>query len=145
MTAMQWGLMEPPSALQARKLAAAAKPEEASFWSRQDLIYLGDLQWTQWPGEGYEYIADLRAQGEKGFHYRYGLVGLADPSTVGQTLICDVRNSSTDPESFEMLVGGEWQQGPLKMWLDTLTPSVQAVAISRYRELIAWVRQQLHS
>jgi hypothetical protein len=144
MTTVQWQWVEETNlAVKARGLAVAQKPDEASFWERTDLLYLGDLTWTGWPGEGYEYIADLMKRDNDGFQYTYGLVGLSDEHTVGQTMVCQVKDSISDPLGFEMYVGGTWQIGPLSMWLETLTPAVQTQAKERYRNLVAWVRQSL--
>ena len=132
------------SASESRRLACKQKEEEVDFWSRNDLVYIGDLSWTQSPAfVGYEYIADVSRRGNTGFQYKYGLLGMANPELVGQTMICDVRDLETDLGGFEMLIGNEWQIGPLKMWLDTLAPDIQAVARSRYQDLVAWVRNQI--
>lgn len=141
-TDWQW-VEETPNAAHARSLAASQLPAEASFWSREDLLYVGDLAWTGWPGEGYEYIGDLTRREGTGFQYTYGLVGLSDSMTVGQSLVCQVRDTSDDPLGFEMYVADTWQTGPLKMWLDSLPPEIQDQARSRYQSLIAWVRQSL--
>ena len=144
MTKTQWQWVEEPmSACKARALAADQKTDEASFWARSDLLYLGDLTWTEAPGEGYEYIADLVKRDSNGFQYTYGLVGMNDEHTIGQTMVCQVHDAINDSLGFEMYLGGSWQIGPLSMWLETLTPSVQIQAKERYRTLIAWVRSSL--
>ena len=138
----QW-IEEPDSARKARALAVEQKADESTFWNRSDLLYLGDLAWTGWPGEGYEYIADLVKKDSNGFQYTYGLVGLSDAQTIGQTMVCEVRNASDDPLGFEMYVAGSWQVGPLAMWLETLSPEVQIQAKERYRAVITWIRSSL--
>jgi len=140
----QW-IGEPDAAVKARSLAVDQKPDEASFWARTDLLYLGDLAWTGWPGEGYEYIADLAKKEGNGFRYTYGLVGLSDQQTISQTMVCEVRNASDDPLGFEMYVADSWQVGPLAMWLETLSPEVQIQAKERYRTLITWIRSSLQA
>lgn len=146
MTSEHWQWVEETnSAIKARLIAADQKSEEANFWGRNDLLYLGDLTWTGWPGEGYEYIADLVKRNSNGFEYTYGLVGLSDEHTVGQTMVCQVQDTIDDPLGFEMYVGNSWQVGPLSMWLETLTPPVQIQAKERYRKLIAWVRSSLQN
>ena len=143
-TTQPWQLVEEPSsAAKARALAAAQKPDEATFWDRTDLLYLGDLDWTGTPGEAYEYISDLQKRENDGFQYTYGLVGLSDPNTVGQTMICSVRDTVSDPLGFEMEIGESWQLGPLEMWIQTLPADVQIQAKSRYQSLIAWIRNSL--
>jgi len=143
-TATEWHwVKETPNAAKARALAVIQQPAEASFWNREDLLYLGDLGWTGWPGEGYEYIGDLTKRDTGGFQYTYGLVGLSDPNTIGQTLVCQVRDIVDEPLGFEMYVAETWQKGPLKMWLDSLPPEIQDQAKLRYQNLIAWVRQSL--
>jgi len=143
-TTSEWNwLDEPFNAAKARQLAAVQEPTQADFWKRDDLLYLGDLAWTGWPGEGYEYICDLSTRDGNGFQYAYGLVGLSDPETIGQTLVCQVRDTVNDPLGFEMYVADTWQTGPLKMWLDSLAPDVQHQAKQRYRNLVAWVRRSL--
>ena len=143
-TATDWHWVEEsPNAAKARALAVIQQPTEASFWGREDLLYLGDLSWTGWPGEGYEYIGDLSKRNSNGFQYTYGLVGLSDTTTVGQSLVCQVRNTSDDPLGLEMYVADTWQTGPLQIWLDSLPPAVQTQARSRYRNLVAWVRKSL--
>jgi len=144
MTSDVWHwVQEPKAALKARAIAAAQKQDEATFWGRDNLHFLGDLAWTGWPGQGYEYIADLEKRESTGFQYTYGLVGLSNEQSVGQTMVCQVRDAINDHLGFEMNVGGQWQIGPLSMWLDTLTPAVQIQAKERYRRLVAWVRQSL--
>jgi hypothetical protein len=144
MASLTWEwIEETKTAIHARALAAQQIPVESTFWSRKDLLYLGDLNWTGWSGEGYEYIADVRKRGSDGFEYSYGLVGLSDQLTVGQSMVCQVRDTINDPLGFEMYVGKAWQVGPLSMWLETLTPAVQIQAKERYRNLVAWIRQSL--
>lgn len=146
---------EPHCARQARALAASAaeatdaqvtvntSAANAAFWRRQDLLYIGDLEWARAGYEGYEYLADLTATNGSEFRYTYAFVALASPDQVAQTMICDVRNHPSDPFAFEMLVAGEWQPGPLQAWLDSLEPDVLIIANERYRALIAWVRNTL--
>lgn len=146
---------EPDSARQARTLAALAaeatnaqatantSAADVAFWRRQDLLYIGDLEWARAGYEGYEYLADLTATNESEFRYTYALVALASSDQVAQTMICEVRNHPTDPYAFEMLVAGEWQPGPLQDWLDSLQPDVLIIANERYRALVAWVRNML--
>ena len=144
MTSEHWQWVdEPDSAVKARQIATEQKPDESAFWGRSDLLYLGDLAWTGWPGDGYEYIADLVKRDSNGFQYTYGLVGMSDQQTIGQTMVCQVQDAIGDPLGFEMYVGGTWEIGPLSMWLETLAPEVQIQAKERYRNLVAWVRHSL--
>jgi hypothetical protein len=137
-------LEEPAEARQARQLACSQKPDEVDFWNRSDLVYVGDLGWTKSPNfVGYEFITEISRRGETGFTYKYGLLGMVNTETIGQTMICEVRDQETDPSGFDMLIGNEWQPGPLKAWLDTLAPEVQDVARSRYRDLVSWVRENI--
>ncbi len=145
MTQPTWTpLEEPAEARQARQQASGDKPNEAGFWNRDDLIYVGDLNWTQSPNfVGYEFITDIRRRGVSGFQYQYGLLGLGDHGEIAQTMICEVRDQEADTNGFDMLVGTEWQPGPLKAWLDTLSLEVQDVARTRYRALVNWVKGRL--
>jgi hypothetical protein len=150
MTVPDWTrIMEPDNARQARELGARfaknsdAASSEADFWKRNDLVYIGDIQWAQAGYEGYEYIADIEARSSGGFHYIYGFVALTGQAQVAQTLVCEVRNHATEPLSFEMHIAGEWQPGPLRAWLDSLRPDVQMIASERYQNLIRWVRSTI--
>ena len=150
MTVPDWTrLIEPVKARQARELGAEfdkssdAPSSDAYFWSRNDLVYIGDFEWAQAGYEGYEYIADIEARGSNGFHYIYGFVALAGETQVAQTLVCEVRDHASEPLSFEMLINGEWQPGPLRAWLDSLQPDVQMIASERYQNLVRWVRSTI--
>lgn len=161
MSQQAWTVVqETEAASQARRLAASAASSqatsaestsaeatsaEATFWLRDDLIFVGDLDWTQAGYEGYEYIADIQQRQSGGFTYIYALVALADASHVAQTMICEVRDQQSDPDAFEMKIGESWQPGPLQAWLDSLQPDVQALARNRYRDLVRWVRFRLQS
>jgi hypothetical protein len=116
---------------------------EADFWNRKDLVYIGDLEWTLAGYEGYEYIADIEAREPNGFHYKYGFIALTEQGQLAQTLVCEIRDSAADALSFEMLVAGEWQPGPLRPWLDSLQQDVQMLARERYRKLVKWVRSSV--
>ena len=150
MTIPDWGrTKEPDSGRQARQLGAqfAKKTDsassEADFWNRKDLVYIGDIEWTQAGYEGYEYIADIEARTPNGFHYIYGFIALTEQGQLAQTLVCEVRNSAAEALSFQMLVAGEWQPGPLRPWLDSLQQDVQVLARERYRNLVRWVRSSV--
>lgn len=141
--------VEPDSGRQARQLGeqhakkADSASNEADFWNREDLVYIGDIEWTLAGYEGYEYIADIEARAPNGFHYIYGFIAITEQGQLAQTLVCEVRDSAADALSFEMLVAGEWQPGPLRPWLESLEQEVQILARERYRELVRRVRSSI--
>ncbi|MGC5197982.1 hypothetical protein [Aphanothece microscopica] len=119
-----------------------ASNDSSAFWGRDDLTYLGDLSWCQLPTNGHEYIADwTRHDGQ--FQYTYGLINLAEDGALSGGMIIPVRGPLDGSGRFEMFVGDNWLEGPLRMWLEQLTPAVQQHAIDRYKGLIAWVSRQL--
>lgn len=90
---------------------------------------------------GLEYMANIQVTPDQ-ITYQYGLINLDPADAITGSLVCDVRASRQSGYPFEMLINGEWLQGPLRFWLDQLTPVVQDLARERYRCVIAWVEAQ---
>ena len=67
--------MKFPSEETARSIEGRALGKDQDFWSRNDLIYLGDLNWTgQSNPEGYEYITTPMRSGEYFIYIRHDYV-----------------------------------------------------------------------
>jgi len=133
MTQTAWILTPEPTAASA--VRAGLAPEAAAekvFWDRDDLTYLGDLAWCdQAAMRGLEYIANIQVTADQ-ITYQYGLINLDPADAIASSLVCDVRASRQSGHAFEMLINGEWLQGPLAFWLDQLAPEVQDLARERY-------------
>ena len=134
---------EPNEARAARGVAVNADLENSTFWQKHDLRFIGDLKWIDPSIMGYEYLSDLKDTEEPGFTYHYGLVVLANTTTVTQTMVCEVRNSSEQWLGFEMKIGDSWQPGPLEEWLQSLPPETQSTARNRYCSLVKAIRKEL--
>ena len=143
MTQPAWSLTtEPETAARLRQALLPGAAAEAEFWRRQDLTYLGDLEWCEQPAmRGYEYIAKVQVSADQ-ITYQYGLINLDPTDAVAGSLVCDVRAKRQPGFPFEMQLNGEWLEGPLRFWLDQLAPAVQDLARERYRLVIAWAENQ---
>lgn len=137
-----WSLTnEPETAAQLRQSLGPAGEAEADFWRRQDLTYLGDLDWCQLAAmRGLEYLANVQVS-EDQITYQYGLINLDQDDAVAGSLVCDVRARREEGYPFEMQINGDWLPGPLQFWLDQLAPDVQDIARERYRLVIAWAER----
>ncbi len=125
-----------------RKSLEPADQMAADFWERDDLTYLGDLTWCEQDAmRGHEYIANLCLLDEQ-LTYDYGMINLDAADAVAGTLVCNVRAKRQEGYPFEMLINGEWLEGPLHFWLDQLAPAIQDLARERYRLVIAWAEGQ---
>jgi hypothetical protein len=144
MTQSAWSrVAEPASAVAMKQERMAFDDADASFWTRDDLTYLGDLTWCEQAAmKGFEYIANIQISADQ-ITYRYGLINLDGADGFAGSLVCNVRAQRTDGYPFEMQINGEWLEGPLRFWLDQLSPSVQELARQRYRAVIAWAEAQL--
>ena len=138
-----WSLKAEPLELVAlRKTLEPADQMTAGFWERDDLTYLGDLTWCEQDTmRGHEYIANVRLLDEQ-LTYDYGMINLDAADAVAGTLVCNVRAKRQKSYPFEMLINGEWLEGPLHFWLDQLAPAIQDLARERYRLVIAWAEGQ---
>lgn len=141
-----WSLtVEPQVSAALRQSLVSESTPEANFWGRDDLTYVGDLEWCeQGSMRGYEYIGDVQVLDEY-ITYRYGLINLDSADVVVGALVCDVRARRQPGFPFEMEINGQWLEGPLGFWLDQLSPAVQELARERYRLLIAWAECQIKS
>jgi len=133
---------EPETSKRARREATLAAPTEEGFWGAADLIYLGDLDWSGPDARGFEYAQSIKAWGDDGFTYTYGVLQLSNNGSITQSLVCAIRSVTNDPLGFEMQMGAEWLPGPLEAWLSSLDAATRAVAVERYRAIIRWVRSQ---
>lgn len=121
---------------------ALAGTDSTPFWGRTDLTYLGDLSWCEQPTNGHEYIADW-ARTADGFTYTYGLINIDANGALAGGMVIPVRGPLDGSGQFEMCISDSWLEGPLRMWLDQLTPAVQRRAFERYQGVITWVSHQL--
>lgn len=143
MTQSSWSLVEEPiHAAALKKERMGVDDADALFWGREDLTYLGDLTWCEQAAmKGFEYIANIQTSGDQ-VTYQYGLINLDADDGFAGSLVCSVRAQRTAGYPFEMQINGEWLEGPLRFWLDQLSPSVQTLARQRYRDVIAWADGQ---
>ena len=135
-------LEEPESSRLARHAAFSAAPNEGWFWGAADLVYLGDLDWSGHNSRGFEYAQSIKAWGEDGFTYTYGVLQMSQNNSISQSMISEIRSVNNDPLGFEMQIGNEWLAGPLEAWMSTLDSTTRTLAVERYRDIIRWVRAQ---
>ena len=143
MAPLAWSLtVEPDGAAALRQSLTPEASGDVAFWGRDDLTYLGDLEWCEQPAmRGYEYIANVQVSADQ-ITYQYGLINLDPADAVAGSLVCDVRAQRQAGFPFQMQINGEWLEGPLRFWLDQLAPAVQDLARERYRLVIAWAEAQ---
>jgi hypothetical protein len=143
MAPQAWSLtVEPEGAAALRQSLAPEAAGDAAFWGRDDLTYLGDLEWCEQPAmRGHEYIANVLVSADQ-ITYQYGLINLDPADALAGSLVCDVRAQRQPGFPFQMQINGEWMEGPLRFWLDQLAPAVQDLARERYRLVIAWAEKR---
>ena len=134
--------MKFPSEETARSIEGRALGKDQNFWSRNDLIYLGDLSWTgQSNPEGYEYITTPMRSGEY-FVYTYGMIMLSEGANLNE-LVCKIKGPMDNSKTFMMNIGNQWVEGPLKAWVETMEKDQQLKTKHRYKELISWIYTQV--
>ncbi len=103
--------MKFPSEETTRSIEGRALGKDQDFWSRNDLIYLGDLNWTgQSNPEGHEYITTPMRSGEY-FVYIYGMIMLSEVVVVNE-LVCNIKGLMNNSQTFMMDINNEWVEGP---------------------------------
>jgi hypothetical protein len=131
-----------PSEETARSIEGRALGKDQNFWSRNDLIYLGDLSWTgQSNPEGYEYITTPMRSGEY-FEYIYGMIMISKGANINE-LVCKIKGPMDNSKTFMMNIGNQWIEGPLKAWVETMEKDQQLKTKHRYEALISWIYTQV--
>ena len=134
--------MEFPTSETARSQEGRALGANKEFWARTDLIFIGDLSWTgQLEPEGFEYITPPVRSANK-FEYSYGMIMISGKQVVNE-LICEIEGPMDESKTFKMKIQGEWLDGPLKAWIDTMPLDLQNTAKERYKKLISWIYTQV--
>ena len=134
--------MQIPSMETARSKEGRALGQEQTFWSRDDLIYIGDLSWiNQGNPEGFEYMTPPSRSGNK-FEYTYGMININEGAVVNE-LICTIQGQLDQSQTFMMNINGTWVDGPLEGWLNTMDAERQKDVRERYKALINWVYTQV--
>lgn len=62
-----------------------AASSEADFWDLNDLIYIGDMEWTHKGYEGDEYMTDIESRESDEFYYKYEFVALTKKTNCADT------------------------------------------------------------
>ena len=131
-----------PSEETARSIEGRALGKDQDFWSRNDLIYLGDLSWTgQNNPEGFEYITTPMRSGEY-FEYVYGMIMVSEGVVINE-LVCNIKGLMDNSKTFMMDINNEWVEGPSKDWVETMEKDQQTKTRDRYKALISWIYTQV--